>query len=63
MRSLRTYFLFKLPFKKVVMFRFRCNGTMNNESCNLAKPAFEKFGIPAVKNMMNIKDGDWDCWR
>ena len=55
------YFL--LFFKIILLPRVRCNGTKNNESCNLAKPNFEKFGIPAVKNMMNIKDGDWDCWR
>jgi len=43
--------------------RNRCNGSKDNERCNLEKPEFEKYGVAPVKTQHIAKDGDWDCWK
>ena len=45
------------------VFRNRCNGSKDNERCNLEKPEFEKYGVAPVKTQHIAKDGDWDCWK
>jgi len=43
--------------------RTKCNGSMEGESCRLAKPEFETYGVALVKSRMMRKDGDWNCFR
>ena len=43
--------------------RTKCNGTLEGESCWLAKPKFEQYGVALVKSRDIKKPGDWNCFR
>ena len=43
--------------------RTKCNGTLEGESCWLAKPQFETYGVALVKRNDIKKPGDWNCFR
>ena len=37
--------------------------TPHPQSCALAKPEFERYGVALVKARVMRKDGDWNCYR
>ena len=37
--------------------------TGHPQSCALAKPEFERYGVALVKARVMRKDGDWNCYR
>lgn len=43
--------------------RTKCNGTVEGEACELARPEFETYGVALVKRNDIKKPGDWNCFR
>lgn len=40
-----------------------CNGQLDGDLCNLARPDFDKWGVKPVRDNQQRRPGDWDCWR